>query len=161
MHFNYDAARLTLCNYPLSSQHNPPPAAVDDIINIYNKVTNAMRRQTDKLLSYFKVQFVYNRVTIAFLPPFPHFHAPLAEGLLFSPSSSGSFPSLFFSSISAQCLCFSSHGDVLLLNVLHVSGCSFCIIKSICRSVSSATPPPSPHCPVSWNPFAVCVWSSN
>lgn len=136
----------------------PPSRAVDDIINIYNNVTNAMRRQTDKLLSYFKVQFVYNRVTIAFLP-FPHCHAPLAEGLLFFPSSSSSFPSLFFSSISAQCLCFSSHGGVLLLNVLHVSGCSFCIIKSICRSVSSATPPP--YAPVSCNPFAVCVWSSN
>lgn len=129
----------------------PPSRAVDDIINIYNNVTNAMRRQTDKLLSYFKVQFVYNRVTIAFLP-FPHCHAPLL------PLSSSSFPSLFFSSISAQCLCFSSHGGVLLLNVLHVSGCSFCIIKSICRSVSSATPHSTPLLPRLLQPFcSLCL----
>lgn len=73
MHFNYDAARLT-AHYPMQLPpfHPTPPTAFDDIINIYNNVTNAMRRQTDKLLSYFKVQFVYNRVTIAFPPPLSH-----------------------------------------------------------------------------------------
>lgn len=162
MHFNYDAARLT-AHYPMqlpSFLPTPPPPthrAFDDIINIYNNVTNAMRRQTDKLLSYFKVQFVYNRVTIAFPPPpsARYRHAPLAKELLspFLPvptplCSLAQFPHNVYASVHMAACC--------LLNVHHVSRCSFCIIKSICRSVSSAPPATPPK-----EPFAVCVWSSN